>query len=509
MAQATLYPPSVGAQPQPGLQPSRRSQPFDGASSPGPASPHSALDVIVGRPPREAIASYLVSTETDSLQDLRLQITACESGSKGRARDARKPPRPLYFRERTLTEEDEIVDRLIDSASGSAIWTIHRPTRGWYLHIRSPALPPGFAIPLRPARPDFVTSTMGVQDPGSTPLTFTLTTRVDRASLRHCKTWIKEVEDDAAGARASTSTTEAAGASDFLAVNLDARRDPPPTNDDHADTSSSPPHTRNIESDSRRTHTARTSSVSSSAQPGDPSVQTHARRRSSGRTLGSGPDTRMSFSGHFEGVAEIQEEEGEVSTGGDGRGQPASSSHLTSSSSTAPIDGPAAAAGQKPLQCYFLLLDGAARVPPPAAGAIFPLAPGRIAESSQRLGWARWIWSLVPDPVRPPLSFDTTKSFSVRWLEAPSDEDVGRQGTPSPSNGTAGGDQTRSIEVLRYEDEGESGWSFFDSRTRGKFVFQEDAIRALGVDRGFWIAVGLAYLEFLEERDGYNAASGG
>ena len=30
------------------------------------------------------------------------------------------------------------------------LWTVHRPKRGWYLRLRTPAFPPGVFIPLLP-----------------------------------------------------------------------------------------------------------------------------------------------------------------------------------------------------------------------------------------------------------------------------------------------------------------------------------------------------------------------
>ena len=36
------------------------------------------------------------------------------------------------------------------NATNTICWTIHRPTRGWYIRIRAPAFPPGVFIPLVP-----------------------------------------------------------------------------------------------------------------------------------------------------------------------------------------------------------------------------------------------------------------------------------------------------------------------------------------------------------------------
>lgn len=157
------------------------------------------------------------------------------------------------------------------------------------------------------------------------------------------------------------------------------------------------------------------------------------------------------------------------------------------------------------------------------------MAPGRIAEGGHRLGWARWAWSLMPEPIRPPLAIDTSKTFSLRWLDPPrvihDQRDNGRVNGSSGSNndvanersnnGGGGGEDIAAIEgtsgpgieVLRFEDR--SGWWFWKAKEKGRITLQVQAVRCLGIDVGFWIALALAYLEQLEERDGYNAAADG
>lgn len=50
---------------------------------------------------------------------------------------------------RTLVET-EIIEVLTHMPSNRVSWTTHKPTKGWYIRLRSPALPPGAAIPLTP-----------------------------------------------------------------------------------------------------------------------------------------------------------------------------------------------------------------------------------------------------------------------------------------------------------------------------------------------------------------------
>lgn len=490
----SLYPPP----PQQGQLQSPSSSSLRSPSPSGPTSSRSALGVIASPSPPETVTSYLVSTKTDLLQDLRLQITPALPHYSKRQTALNKPPRPLYFRERTLSLQNEIVDEIIDATTGHPAWTIHRPTRGWYLHIRSPALPPGFAIPLSPARPDFIFSIMGVQDPTSTPLTFVLSTCIHAEHLLRCKTWIKDVEE--AASQCGFVPSRAAGqASDgnFLAVDLNGEGHStggPASSGNRDSASRFLTHAVDLSAAARRTHNAKTYSVSSSARFSDSSGQLHARQRSSGRTPISSPDVRMNLSGKFEGLAEVTENK----SGSDVTVTPASKL-LGATEKEAPANRPPedflhpptqlpASARQRPSQCCFLLLDGVARLPSTSPNMITSLAPGRIAESSQRLGWAKWVWSLVPEPIRPPLSFDTTKSFSVRWHNASCDEAKGQHYSGADGS-DARNKSPRSVEIMRYEDEGDASWSVFNSKTRGKFVFQEEAIMALGVDRGFWIAV--------------------
>lgn len=315
---------------------------------------------------------------------------------------------------------------------------------------------------------------MGVQDPTSTPLTFSLTTRVNEAALPNCKAWIDDVRkaEEADMGVGHRDDQDQAAAEDFTAVDLSG--------------SSANIARRSVSGSSRQSssqwspgHAARTSSVSSTPQlsldPGAAGGNSHARRRSSNKTPAASPDMRRKQSiPTFEGVRE--EEAGEE----DANQQACTIPQAPSPASTT--------ASAKPAQCYFLLLDGAARLPPPSTSSVASsLAPGRISEGSQRLGWARWAWSLMPEPLRPQLAFDTTKSFSVRWIEvAAAVAASGVSGSNSASNGAK---PVTSVEVMRYEDEG-SGWSsVFDGRTRGRFVFQEEAVKALRIDRAFWMAV--------------------
>ena len=101
--------------------------------------------------------------------------------------------------------------------------------------------------------------------------------------------------------------------------------------------------------------------------------------------------------------------------------------------------------------------------------------------------WARWACSILPSPVRPSLSLDADKSFSLYWSDPP---------------GELGGGS--GIEVLRFEDQ--SGRWMWNSHTRGRLTLQTSAMQALGLEQAFWITAALAYIQFLEDKDAYDAA---
>ncbi|CAL1697740.1 unnamed protein product [Somion occarium] len=75
------------------------------------------------------IARYVVQS-SDVLSDMKVNVL--EEGSD---------------KERFLAE-DEIVEHIVDNASSTLLWTIHRPDRGWYIRLRAPSFPPGVFIPL-------------------------------------------------------------------------------------------------------------------------------------------------------------------------------------------------------------------------------------------------------------------------------------------------------------------------------------------------------------------------
>jgi hypothetical protein len=53
-----------------------------------------------------------------------------------------------YFNQERRLTEDEIVASMYEHPSSRLAWTVHRPQRGWYLRVRSPAFPPNAHVAL-------------------------------------------------------------------------------------------------------------------------------------------------------------------------------------------------------------------------------------------------------------------------------------------------------------------------------------------------------------------------
>ncbi|KAF5345119.1 hypothetical protein D9757_013868 [Collybiopsis confluens] len=73
----------------------------------------------------------------------------------------------VWYKERFLGD-DEIIEHLVHSPTQSIHWTIHRPARkGWYIRIRSPSFPPGVFIPLLPVQKRGRDEKGGIWDDGA------------------------------------------------------------------------------------------------------------------------------------------------------------------------------------------------------------------------------------------------------------------------------------------------------------------------------------------------------
>lgn len=83
--------------------------------------------------PAMDLMRFDVQTATASVSDLRLQVVDVEEQEEDKGErpvEEKRPRRPRWFRERLLTTQDEIVDRLVDANTAHVAWTAHRPVRG-------------------------------------------------------------------------------------------------------------------------------------------------------------------------------------------------------------------------------------------------------------------------------------------------------------------------------------------------------------------------------------------
>ncbi|PPQ62810.1 hypothetical protein CVT24_000504 [Panaeolus cyanescens] len=87
-------------------------------------------------PSNSGVSRFIVQT-SDVISDMRINVSDEATG------------KVIWFKERFL-DEDEIIVNIMHAPTNSICWTIHRPTRGWYIRIRSPFFPPGVFIPLIP-----------------------------------------------------------------------------------------------------------------------------------------------------------------------------------------------------------------------------------------------------------------------------------------------------------------------------------------------------------------------
>ncbi|PWZ02963.1 hypothetical protein BCV70DRAFT_197208 [Testicularia cyperi] len=468
------------------------------------------------------IVSYLVHSQTSGVSDTSLQVSFLPSSAHTRAKQ-KQPLRPAYLRERILTHRNEIVDKIVDASSGRVCWTIHRPTRGWYLYLRSPVLPPGSAISLRSAP-------VADHDPSVTPLSFTLTTRVRPQPLAHVT---QRISSDGPTNSVTAPRSTANHNGDSL---------PLPAPSDSASVSMSGRPSAADEALSKSTDSTATEEVAlATGREGSKPSSGHTRRRSAAgsgtHSVDTGKSHRSVALTRSPMIPEIQDEDSAEAGSPSKPAQisnkqlprldiPPSASFRAGAdrpySPTEPGKQPPGSASDKGLTpdtanqtcetfdvlrtCTFVLSDGGREACVAAASAAHASGEndssnsGRAGQTAPialkgKQGWARWMWSILPEELRPVLSMDTSKSFSLFWVDPPS--------LNTSASNNSGGKGT-SIEVLRFEDQ--SGWWLWDSQTKGRLIIQQRAMESIGLEKEFWITTALAYLQFLEEKDGYEAA---
>ncbi|CDU23690.1 uncharacterized protein SPSC_02319 [Sporisorium scitamineum] len=384
------------------------------------------------------LISYIVHTDSHGISDLRLQVSQEASSSK-------QPLRPVYFRERTLTEHNEIVDNILDANSGSICWTVHRPTRGWYLYLRSPALPQGTAISIRSGSKD-------ENDPTASPLTFSVNTKIRSQALDLVQSRITPLNAGAnqhQGDNASGSTSvQVDSANRGLAISIE-------------------------ENDARGQVMQGVAVAATGREDRKTHSGGHARRRSG--ATGSGKhslDARHPSSAVTRSPMIPETDDEPAPTPKQPHRQSLSRLAIPSHTNSSAVSFPPILRRRPTLLPHPTLHTG----------------PSKQSETPQ--SWARWACSILPSRIRPCLSLDADKSFSLYWLDPPS---IDGQGATR-----------ESVQVVRFEDQ--SGRWMWNSHTRGRLTLQVSAMQAVGLQKEFWITTALAYIQFLEDKDAYDAA---
>ncbi|KAI0270501.1 hypothetical protein BC834DRAFT_517909 [Gloeopeniophorella convolvens] len=98
--------------------------------------------------PGGQVVKYTVRS-SDVLSENRVNVTEENSD------------RIVWYKERFLTD-DEIVEHVVENTTSTLLWEIHKPLRGWYIRLRSPAFSHNVFIPLLP-----VPSSSSYHTPGS------------------------------------------------------------------------------------------------------------------------------------------------------------------------------------------------------------------------------------------------------------------------------------------------------------------------------------------------------
>lgn len=395
------------------------------------------------------VLQFSLETASDSLNDLDLRIvpltessSSTHGGQQSASTPTAGPSSARWVRRRVLTGRDEIVDQIVDVHTGRLCWSAHRPTRGWYLHLRSPALPANVALTLQPPPRNRAI------EAGSTPLMLTVNTQVQAAALSDLVSTIGSDDIDALATTATHSNGHGRTASHmFTSVNLDTTHAYPPVQITNSDGQLGAVRTTGVES--------------ATASKG------HARRRSAGTSISHPTKRSISQPSQTPAVPEegalprqsatstMEEQPRKSSTG-----------KVNIKSNAALISSNSDLAG--PRSCSFILSDGEC----PPLGSNNASVTG--CQVTHKGGWARWAWNLVPAPVRPSLRLDGSKSFSIYWVDVPVLEQSALQAT-------------KEVEVLRFDDE--SSWLHWKSKRIGRILLQHRAVEALNLDVAMWIAV--------------------
>lgn len=406
---------------------------------------------------------YNIETASDEPDDLDILVVPAQfQVSASHPHDASSFPsasHARWVRRRTLSPRDEIVDQLCDKGAQRVTWAIHRPTRGWYMHLRSSAFPRGSRIEVQPVllgHPLLQSIDHGQAGLSGTPLLLALSTRIQTQHLARARMFVPVATD-----------TSLAPTSDSI-VGSGAKEH---EHDHERYTSITLDHAEEGQ-DAFPAHTT--------AREDDQPARKHARRRSAGISSTASSTEHLhhvshsiSRAVHPPGPPLPEESEPEDLTGyGDETDE-----SLFNSTQT-----------QVPRRARMVIVESSGR-------------PSRqecshgssVASPMHSQSWAAWAKDALVGTVRAPLrqingsAAAAPKGFSIWWVDPPR----GRTGSES-SGQQSGPAQPRpaAIEVLRFDDE--SPWWRWKDAHRGRIALQHAAVAALNIDAGMWISVSTA-----------------
>ena len=456
-------------------------------------------------PSHARLTRYVVESSDVLSEQLRVNVY-----------DEHDKDKVLFYKERFLSDT-EIVDHLVHNPTSTILWTIHRPKRGWYLRIRSPTFPPKLFIQLSPVTSkslyhtegalSFITRTNvprpirlsprngGVPVPNSiSRLSMSGGTRhsVDRENLESV-----DLEPPAMGASTSMSypptSTNGTPPPPSVLVHPPTPHRPRDSHSSHASSSSSsssspsqphlhPPSPRQRPPPTQLTNFLLTPH-SFAPQPAPPNssiwdkamsyIKTHRPSHSNSFTLSRIPNGVSLF-------GEVQNPQ-----------QPSSSSSLGRNGAVEriPEEKQCDGEGVRERGGEIGSLGGELNA---AAAAMSSVSLVNEHDSSS---------SSPSSPPIPGHSHHPTSSESTLMPSAHPNQASAPHNQPQS--------QTREIDLIKphplliFHDQ----TPVFTVRTlHGILELDQGEAREMGVDPAFWIAVGLAFLGFLEERESYLAA---
>ncbi|KAH8077403.1 hypothetical protein BXZ70DRAFT_703395 [Cristinia sonorae] len=343
---------------------------------------------------------------SDVLADMRINV--CKEGSDV----------VVWYKERFLAE-DEIIEHVVENATSTIHWTIHRPNRGWYIRIRSPTFPPGVYISL---------AALPKSSPYHSDAALTFACRTSTPSL--IPPSLPHLVSAQSSRRSTDSDATLTDGQQRDSVTVHSYPPTPPT-------TGLPPRIAISTADIEAKLHKLSDSTSSSSSSKSPQVT---------------PNTSPNPGGTLSPTAALLRPQSQL----------ISSSQIT----------------------HFLVSPHAQ--PPPTVTVVPKSLFTRLTDALKSHAPARSSFSFNMCAVPPP--HRCTPTSPVIGATSPN--------LPAPN--------PHLHPLVTFHDT-TPVWTV--RTTTGLLDVDEVAIRALGVDLSFYVAVALTYLEFLEEREGYLAAA--